>query len=292
MLQRVDEESGDWTGSELLLFDQVFQQESHRIAPKQWTQWLTYSQDLVQQRITGACYLLDKYLLLGTQAGLLWAKPRNNPRSTYFVTQTNAAIHQLSGLHNVVATMTEHSVLRVIEVEPRDADPFIRMSNVLFEDKMADVQHAPLLYGPYVMYRRLDGKWVRLQYDGPVQRKLEIRIPNKAGWPILTIKAANWRYWTVVLENPESREREDYVLLAGGAKIKEENFQTNPFLVGGAAAVQKDDSAGCVVCGEEATLACTQCEEARYCKDASEMDSAHAEHWEQHRRDGHHAASK
>jgi len=85
------------------------------------------------------------------------------------------------------------------------------------------------------------------------------------------IKQANWRYWILVLQHPETKEWQDYMLLAHGAKINQE-FQTWPFLL------------GCVVCGEPATQQCSEkkCrEKAIYCNDVG-SDKKHKQHWNQH----------
>jgi hypothetical protein len=94
------------------------------------------------------------------------------------------------------------------------------------------LSHPPLLYGPYVIYAALDGNWYRVRYDLPTTtadtniktetkpkpdtqepyREL-IKIPHKAGWKIVSIKNANWRFWTLVLQHPQSKLLEEYWLL-------------------------------------------------------------------------------
>jgi len=47
--------------------------------------------------------------------------------------------------------------------------------------------HWPLLYGPYVIYRSLDGSWYRVIFDtsaAPVKEL--IKVPFKAGWTLVS----------------------------------------------------------------------------------------------------------
>jgi hypothetical protein len=100
---------------------------------------------------------------------------------------------------------------------------------VLYEARLVDASHAPLLYGPYVIYASLDGHWYRVMYDTTLPKKAKelIKIPFKAGWKLIAVKNANWRYWTVVLQNPQTRALEDYFVFAGGGTY---STKPGPFL--------------------------------------------------------------
>jgi hypothetical protein len=129
-------------------------------------------------------------------------------------------------------------------------DPFVQFS-VLYQTRGVDCDHPPLLYGPYVLFAGLDGCWYRVLYDtssvavsGVVEpfpikakdesvetksngsgkfdamdrvHKEEIGIPYHAGWRIVSIKNANWRYWTLVVQEPITGAMSELLLFANGA---------------------------------------------------------------------------
>jgi hypothetical protein len=212
-----------------LLFDQLKQQQQP--APtNHWRKKLTL-QLWEPQLITCSCFVLDAFLLYASQDGILRAHPRGNPNSTYHVEDMETIVSRMTSLYNVVALIHSYHVLEVRSVQKKDVDPFIHFPNVLYSIPNVDAKHPPLLYGPYVIYASLDGNWYRVLYDtigcikGENQddddddkkkkkKKEIIKIPLKPGWKIVSIKNANWRYWTIVLRNPESKLVEDYLLLA------------------------------------------------------------------------------
>jgi hypothetical protein len=104
-----------------------------------------------------------------------------------------------------------------------------------------DSAHAPLLYGPYVLYASLDGNWYRVNYEEAARKKKErIQVPFTRGeWQLVAVKNANWRYWTVVLQPPHKKTIEEYFLFAGGGSHFADDV-TKPFLV-----------ARCVECGSD-----------------------------------------
>jgi hypothetical protein len=112
-------------------------------------------------------------------------------------------------------------------------DPFIRFE-VLYQTRGVDCDCAPLLYGPYVIFAGLDGCWYRVRYDciaRPENPKIEkekngrpvmmhreeIRIPHHAGWRIVSVKNANWRYWTLVVQEPITGVTSELLLFANVA---------------------------------------------------------------------------
>jgi len=260
--------NNDRPASELLVFDQLNQPQAialYMTDAKHWKQRLTFALDLPYMHVTAACWVLDRFLLLGTSTGHLWIKPRHNMRSSYYVQRQSSPILQLTGLYNVLAMMVENT-LCLYHVTTTSLDPFVQWDNqqdqLLFQDQLADARYTPLLYGPYVVYRRLDGDWVQVLYDGkPPHRSYTIRVPHRAGWPIVGIKSANWRSWTLTLRDPKTQQLHDYVLLAGGVTMHDNNttsstFQLQPFLLG----------AQCMVCDACATHKCARGCGAVYCQ--------------------------
>lgn len=163
--------------------------------------------------VTASCYVLDAFLLFACSDGALRAHPRNNPKSTYHVLDLNTRISHLTGLYNVVAICHSHHVLEVRHVVTlRNKDPFIQISRLLFVDNNVDSSHRPLLDGPFVLYKKLDGQWCRVRYDiggsgRPAVREI-LKVPWKAGWEIHNIKSANWRFWAITLVS-NRQERQD-----------------------------------------------------------------------------------
>jgi hypothetical protein len=170
--------------------------------------------------VTACCYVLDEFLLLATNDGVIRARPRCNPKSEYHVESTNSLISHMTSLYNVVAVVHSFCVLEVRLVSRIDHDPFIGLG-VLYETNGVDCNHAPLLYGPYVIFAGLDGCWYRVMYDSSssapnVPRvKEEIQIPHHAGWKIVLVKNANWRYWTVAVQHPVSKDVSEVFLFTG-----------------------------------------------------------------------------
>ncbi len=158
----------------------------------------------------------------------------------------------MTSLYNVVALIHSYSVLEVRRVEKYEDDPFLRF-HLLYADQTADGSHPPLLYGPYVIYRALDSTWYRALYDNNSAQHVRepIKVPFKAGWDIVAIKNANWRYWTVTLKNPRTNGVEEFLLFAGGLRV---DGTTKPFLI-----------ASCVECGMRATHLCENCANVGFC---------------------------
>jgi hypothetical protein len=223
---------------DFLLFDQLSQsnqastKETQTTRPaKHWRQLVT--SELWEPRripISCACMVLDAFLLYASHDGVLRAHPRGNPQSTYHVQDMGTLVHQMMSLYNVVALIHSYDVLEVRLVEKIAHDPFIQLQEPpLYRTNLADLAHPPLLYGPYIIYAALDGKWNRVRYDIPVSLSGDIKdeephntrplyrepikVPYKAGWKIVSIKNANWRFWTLVLRNPRTNFLEEYWLI-------------------------------------------------------------------------------
>jgi hypothetical protein len=204
----------------------------------------------VRLMVTAACYVLDSFLLLATSDGVLRAYPRSNPKSEYYVEKVGSLVSQLVSLYNVVAVIHSYCILEVRLVTRIAEDPFIRFE-VLYQTRGVDCDHPPLLYGPYVLFAGLDGVWYRVMYDTssvgvtedikpvPVRakdgkleaksggskkviamdmvHKEEIWIPYHAGWRIMSIKNANWRYWTLAVQEPITGALSELLLFASDA---------------------------------------------------------------------------
>lgn len=221
---------------DFLVFDQLSQsnqlqspsKEPQTTQPvKHWRQLVT--SELWEPRripISCACMVLDAFLLYASHDGILRAHPRGNPQSTYHVQDMGTLVHQMTSLYNVVAMIHSYNVLEVRLVEKIAHDPFIQLQEPpLYRTNLADLAYTPLLYGPYVIYAALDGHWYRVRYDLPHQSQASppnapdtmyrevIKVPYKAGWKIVSIKNANWRFWTLVLQNPRTKLLEEYWLL-------------------------------------------------------------------------------
>ncbi len=242
---------------DVLFFDQLKQKENGN----HWRQLLT--DEFSEPRripVTSACYVLDAFLLYASNDGVLRAHPRGNPQSLYHVEELHSFVPHMTSLYNVVALIHSYSVLEVRRVEKYDDDPFLRF-HLLYADQTADVSHPPLLYGPYVIYRALDGTWYRALCDSnsaqPVREP--IKVPFKAGWDIVSIKSANWRYWSVVLKNPRTNVNEEFLLFAGGLRV---DGTTKPFLI-----------ASCIQCGTRATYLCKSCANVGFCPTHAETHS-------------------
>jgi hypothetical protein len=234
---------------DVLFFDQLKQTQNNG---KHWRQLLT--NEFPEPRripVTSACYVLDAFLLYASNDGVIRAHPRGNPKSMYNVEELHTLIPHMTSLYNVVALIHSYCVLEVRRVEKSNDDPFLRF-HLLYADQAADTSHPPVLYGPYVIYRALDGTWYRVLYDnhaGPVRE--QIKVPFKAGWDIVAIKNANWRYWSVALKNPQTGGVEEFLLFAGGLRV---DGTTKPFLI-----------ASCVECGARATHLCKNCTNVGFC---------------------------
>ena len=116
--------------------------------------------------VSAACYVLDEYLLLAHHDGVLRDHPRRNPRSTYHVEDLGSLVPRMTSRFNVVALIRDCWVLEVRRVFKRhdNQDPFIGFE-LLYSVSFADGDYAPLLCGPYVVFRGLDGSWYRVCYD-------------------------------------------------------------------------------------------------------------------------------
>jgi hypothetical protein len=158
--------------------------------------------------ITAACYVLNWFLLVASNDGIIRAHPRSNPKSEYYIENVHSLVSQMTSLYNIVAIIHSYCTLEVRRVIRIAEDPFIHF-NMLYRFLGVDCDHAPLLYGPYFIFAGLDGVWYRVMYDGCAsQEREEIKIPYHAGWKILLVKNANWKYLTIVVQSPyRSKQR-------------------------------------------------------------------------------------
>ena len=162
--------------------------------------------------MSACCFVLDEFLLLAHYDGVLRAHPRRNPRSTYFVEDVGSLVPHMTSLFNVVALIRSYCVLEVRLVSKCQEDPFIKFE-LLYTSRFADCDFAPLLYGPYVVFRGLDGSWYRVCYDKQQQNRHSLKrelIPlpfpysTLCGWAIQAIHCANMDTLTMTLRNMQS----------------------------------------------------------------------------------------
>lgn len=188
---------------DLLVFDQVIAATTS--TPKHWRHLLTHEQAEPRRiPVSAACWILDSMLLYASHDGALRAHPRGNLLSTYHVENVGSLVPHLVGLYNVVAIIHSYHILEVRLVCKVEHDPFIAFK-ILYSTPDIDCCFRPLLYGPFVIFAGLDGLWYRVQYDvgvGEKHLKEIVKIPFHAGWSIVSIKNASWRYWTVTLREP------------------------------------------------------------------------------------------
>ena len=174
--------------------------------------------------VSAACYVLDEYLLLAHHDGVLRAHPRRNPRSTYHVEDLGSLVPHMTSRFNVVALIRDCWVLEVRRVFKRhdNQDPFIGFE-LLYSVSFADGDYAPLLCGPYVVFRGLDGTWYRVCYDNnntktsarAAREAIALPLPYSAahGWRIETIDHASLESMTMTLRNARTGQTVAVVVL-------------------------------------------------------------------------------
>jgi hypothetical protein len=152
-------------------------------------------------------------------------------------------------LFNVVAVVCSFNILEVRRAEKTEYDPFLKFE-LLFGVEGVNPDSRPLLFGPFVLYQLLDGSWHRAMYDASNRESEMVKIPVKEGYTLVSVKNANWRYWTVVLRNLKTGLFEDYLLFHGCGG----QHHSKPFLV-----------AMCIDCGVKATKLCGKCKNIGFC---------------------------
>lgn len=140
--------------------------------------------------INAGCFVLDKYLLVQeTESLQMVAHARNNPRSRYFVAESETGITLMIGLFNIVATVDYESTLTIYKVIEEPTEPFFRLDTV-YSLPMIDLRHPPLLYGPFCLVMNQNGEWWRIRYEG-VQNTTRMDLSHDY------FKMATWRYRVV-----------------------------------------------------------------------------------------------
>ncbi len=197
---------------DVLFFDQVKQASADDENPRHHRHWRHLLTDEVWEPkaipVCSSCFVFDSILLFASHDGVLRAHPRGNPKSTYHVEEFRSVVPHMTSLYNVVALIHSFDILEVRHVIKSFCDPFVQF-RILYITKGVDCRFAPLLYGPYVVFRSLadGGTWYRVNYENSSkhqhqQQQEHIKIPHYAGWNIVAIKNANWRYWTLTLQSP------------------------------------------------------------------------------------------
>ena len=222
---------------EILLFDHFKQDEKKTV--RHWRHVLT--DELWEPRaipIVAYCFILDAYLLYASADGILRAKPRNNPHSTYHVRDVKSLVIHMISLYNVLAIVYSHNILEVWHIARIKDDPYIRFES-LFRHIGVDSRHAPLLYGPYVIYQSFEGTWYKHNYEQQGSRSTLVKMPFQM--TVVNIQNANWKYWSVILRN--------------AGKEDEFQFSSSPSKI-----------MSCIDCGEKAKYLCGKCLEVGFCE--------------------------
>jgi hypothetical protein len=201
-------------GKTTLFFDStVKQKQSHQ----HWRQLL--SDEIYEPNhcpnletvITASCFVLDEFLLIATNDGVLRARPRSNFKSEYYVENINSQAHQMASLFNIVAIIHSYHILEVKCAQKIETDPFLQL-NTLYKTNNVDCEHPPLLFGPYVLFKCLDGMFYKVSYESSSFIREEIYIPSHPGSKILSIKSANWRYLSIVAQDQLTKKTSDMYL--------------------------------------------------------------------------------
>ena len=150
-------------------------------------------------------------------------RPAQQSALAYHVEDMATPVTHLTAQYNVVALIHSQHVPEVRNVTRRPDDPFLSFPRVLFHTRLADPDYAPLFYGPYCIYRSLDATWYQVIYEQPQNLREPIQIPFRAGWRLIAIKTANWRYSVVRVLAKDSTSEE--LLVRTGPR------QNEPFLL-------------------------------------------------------------
>jgi hypothetical protein len=201
-------------GKTVLLFDSSTTNKT----PQHWRHLLTnevYEPNHcpnLETVITASSFVLDEFLLVATSDGILRARPRSNPKSEYYIENFHSQIHQMVSLFNIIAIVHSYHILEVKLASNTERDPFVQL-NTLYTTNNVDCEHPPLLFGPYVIFKCLDGTFYRISYESSSFVQEEIRIPSHPGSKILSIKSANWKYLSVVAQDQLTKKTTDMYLL-------------------------------------------------------------------------------
>ena len=108
-----------------------------------------------------------------------------------------------------------------------------------------------------MLFCSVHGSWNRVSYESERKSKELIKVPHHAGWEIVAIKAANWRYWTLTLREPKKARLVDVFLIT--IPLVGARTQPPPLFI-----------ARCIDCGARATHLCRACLNAAFCGEHGE----------------------
>ncbi len=94
--------------------------------------------------ISAACYILNAFLLLASNDGIIRAHPRSNPKSEYYIENVHSLVSQMTSLYNIVAIIHSYCTLEVRRAIRIAEDPFIHFK-MIYRFLGVDCDHAPLL---------------------------------------------------------------------------------------------------------------------------------------------------
>jgi hypothetical protein len=70
----------------------------------------------------------------------------------------------MASLFNIVAIIHSYHILEVKYAQKIGTDPFLQL-NTLNKTNNVDCEHPPLLFGPYVLFKCLDGMFYKVSYE-------------------------------------------------------------------------------------------------------------------------------
>jgi len=143
----------DYLPHDLLIFDQLKEVYDKNQTFETWHQHLT---ERIQEHheLVGIAYILQYYLLLASSDGVLYARPRSNPKSSYHIIDFKEAIFSLSSCCNVISLKFSNRV-SVFHVSETSTDPFLKL-NLIFEKKILENSLSckeTFLFGPFVLFQ-------------------------------------------------------------------------------------------------------------------------------------------
>lgn len=235
---------------DLLVFDQLYQkvvpegdakrQEELNQTMPTWHQLRTCQLKLSHSKsdICGTGFALDSFLLILSMDGTLFAHPRNNPRSVYFVKKFPFECISMTSNYNILAVRTTSHTL-VFSIERTTVDPFIYLAQkhqvqlppdkreTGGEEKFSFNEFYVLLFGPFIAYQEkalvlkqkitVKVEYVETEDDG---------MPDM-GWRIKRSRKAYRKLKGIELPKREIRSEKREWIVDQDASWRVSNFETS-----------------------------------------------------------------
>ena len=108
------------------------------------------------QDLVGIAFVLQYYLFLASDDGVLFARPRSNPKSMYHIADFKESIFFLIATFNVIALKFSNRI-SVFQVSEISTDLFLKLSLIRSVNcsLSQQQQHAPFLFGPFILFKKL-----------------------------------------------------------------------------------------------------------------------------------------